>query len=93
MVGLLQPCETRRLGCGALGLTSLLEHPWFDGFDWPALVAGRMPPPFVPPREPTPDMTAQLLADGLAPCMLEPPPVDAAVQVQLGAHPNPNSSP
>ena len=38
-------------------------------------------------------MTAQLLADSLAPCMLEPPPVDAAVQVQLGAIPNLNSSP
>ena len=47
-------------------------------------VAGRLPPPFVPPHEPAEDITAQLLADGLAAAMLEPPPVDAAAQVQFG---------
>ena len=42
VVGLLQPSEAKRLGCGALGFASLLEHTWFDGFDWSALVAGRV---------------------------------------------------
>lgn len=30
------------------GLKHLQEHEWFEGFDWNALQAGEMPPPYVP---------------------------------------------
>ena len=32
VVALLQPCEESRLGCASF--ESLLEHAWFDAFDW-----------------------------------------------------------
>lgn len=47
--GLLQAKPSARLGMPKQGgLKGLKQHQWFDGFDWAALQAGRMKPPFVP---------------------------------------------
>ena len=35
-----------------IGIPEVRMHPFFHGFDWAAFHANRMPPPFVPARDP-----------------------------------------
>ena len=44
--GLIQRKPARRLG--ANGISEIVDHPWFAGFDWKALENKTMVPPFVP---------------------------------------------
>ena len=39
---------TRRLGGGERGALEVMDHPWFDGFDWAALLNKAMRPPWIP---------------------------------------------
>ena len=39
----------KRLGCFGSGARAVKEHPWFDGFDWDALMNRDMKPPYIPP--------------------------------------------
>lgn len=45
---LLQKDPTKRLGYGPDDAEAIKKHPWFDGFDWDALLNKTMPAPFVP---------------------------------------------
>jgi serine/threonine protein kinase len=38
----------RRLGCGEGGPMEIMQHPWFHGVDWDALLQKRIEPPFKP---------------------------------------------
>ena len=38
----------RRMGCMQGGVAEVKQHPWFKGFDWDALAARKMRPPYVP---------------------------------------------
>ena len=40
--------EPMRLGSGPTDVEEVLSHPWFQGFDFDALLNGEYPPPFVP---------------------------------------------
>lgn len=44
--GLVQRKPTKRLG--VTGISELIAHPWFAGFDWQALETRTMVPPFTP---------------------------------------------
>eukprot|EP01029_Cantina_marsupialis_P021610 TRINITY_DN5206_c0_g1_i2.p1 TRINITY_DN5206_c0_g1~~TRINITY_DN5206_c0_g1_i2.p1 ORF type:complete len:437 (+),score=109.47 TRINITY_DN5206_c0_g1_i2:56-1366(+) len=48
--GLLEPNENKRLGCN--GIQEVMDHPWFEGFDWENLKkknpVGTATPPFIP---------------------------------------------
>ena len=33
---------------GRCGIVDVVQDPWFAGFDWHALMSGRMPAPFTP---------------------------------------------
>ena len=66
-----------RLGSGQ-NFGRLLEHAWFDGFDWVALMERRMKPPYVPPSGVRADISESVLQED--PAALEPPPVDDATQ-------------
>ncbi|ORZ35659.1 hypothetical protein BCR44DRAFT_1461002 [Catenaria anguillulae PL171] len=46
--GLLTKDPRKRLGAGALDADEIKRHPFFKGVDWDALLAKRIPPPFVP---------------------------------------------
>jgi len=48
IVGMLAKKPTARLGCLAGSFDDVKAHPFFADFDWYALEAQRMPPPFVP---------------------------------------------
>lgn len=39
---------TGRLGCGDRGPSEIMEHPWFSGINWDALLAKQLAPPFKP---------------------------------------------
>jgi CRP-like cAMP-binding protein len=41
----------RRLGCGDGGIDTLKQHPWFDGFDWNALLRKKIEAPWIPPLQ------------------------------------------
>ena len=43
----LRPEPTERIGArgGVAGLVQLQQQEWYDGFDWPGLLAGSLPPP------------------------------------------------
>ncbi|CAE7688594.1 Prkg1 [Symbiodinium necroappetens] len=43
-----RPLPAERLAVKPGGIKNLQEHEWFEGFDWNALQAGEMPPPYVP---------------------------------------------
>ncbi|CAE7227630.1 PRKG1 [Symbiodinium microadriaticum] len=43
-----RPLSSDRLPMKAGGLKNLQEHEWFEGFDWNALQAGELPPPYAP---------------------------------------------
>eukprot|EP00455_Lapot_gusevi_P041130 TRINITY_DN473_c0_g1_i13.p1 TRINITY_DN473_c0_g1~~TRINITY_DN473_c0_g1_i13.p1 ORF type:complete len:798 (+),score=264.44 TRINITY_DN473_c0_g1_i13:86-2395(+) len=45
---LLNPKPSKRLGAGKHGAADIKNHAWFNGFDWDALMAQRMKPPFQP---------------------------------------------
>jgi serum/glucocorticoid-regulated kinase 2 len=47
IAGLLVKVPSRRLGSVADAL-EVMNHPWFAGFDWKALLARKMTPPFIP---------------------------------------------
>eukprot|EP01046_Picozoa_sp_COSAG06_P029596 COSAG06_NODE_2754_length_6338_cov_31.078859_2_plen_1758_part_00 len=50
---LLAPEPSERLGMLSQGgYAQLRKHKWFDGFDWSALKAGKLPAPWVPPWDP-----------------------------------------
>ena len=61
--GLLDPDESRRLGCSVYGgFAEMMHHGWFaevyhrkgitcPAVDWPALARKEVPPPFVPPED------------------------------------------
>uniref|UniRef100_A0A7S0E308 Protein kinase domain-containing protein n=1 Tax=Phaeocystis antarctica TaxID=33657 RepID=A0A7S0E308_9EUKA len=48
VTSLLRAEEHRRLGCAAEGFLGIQQHPWFDGFDWAALIKKDMQPPHTP---------------------------------------------
>lgn len=83
VVSLLQPFEAMRLGSGQ-NFAGLLEHEWFDGFDWVALLERRMPSPYVPPPSGggsgggATEISEQVLHED--PDALTPPAVDAEMQ-------------
>lgn len=45
---LLHPRPINRLGVIKGGASLIKRHPWFDGFDWDALVKRQLPAPFLP---------------------------------------------
>jgi len=45
---LLNNVQSRRLGKIRSGNSTVMNHKWFDGFDWVALKAGHISPPIVP---------------------------------------------
>lgn len=47
-LALLVKNPTNRLGCGEKGPAEIMEHPWFSGLDWNALLAKQIEPPFKP---------------------------------------------
>ncbi len=47
IAGLLVKVPSRRLGSIADAL-EVMHHPWFAGFDWKALLARKLQPPFIP---------------------------------------------
>jgi serine/threonine protein kinase len=48
LVGLLTKNPARRLGGGALDAEEVMQHPYFAGVDWQAVMTRKVPPPFVP---------------------------------------------
>lgn len=46
--GVLVKNPRRRLGCGDGGVMEIMQHPWFHGVDWDALLQRRIEPPFRP---------------------------------------------
>ena len=48
---LLDKDPTTRLGCGENGCKDIMDHSWFDGCDWEAIITDKMVPPFVPRRD------------------------------------------
>ena len=38
----------RRLGCTKIGVAEIIEHPFFEGFDWKGLLYRSIEPPFIP---------------------------------------------
>ncbi|KAJ0398080.1 hypothetical protein P43SY_001170 [Pythium insidiosum] len=46
--GLLVKNPRRRMGCGEEGPMEIMQHPWFHGVDWDALLQKRVEPPFKP---------------------------------------------
>jgi len=64
---LLAPLAIDRLGMGQGGVLDIMKHPWFTGFDWDAMRAQTMPPPYVPPFDVEPRKWKDLDADKLVP--------------------------
>ena len=54
VTSLLRAEEHKRLGCAAEGFLGIQQHPWFDGFDWAALIKREMQPPHTPQPPSTP---------------------------------------
>ena len=46
--GLFQKNPNQRIGGSDRGAMEIKSHKWFEGFDWDALRAKTIPPPFVP---------------------------------------------
>lgn len=38
----------RRLGCTKIGVGEIIDHPFFEGFDWKGLLYRKIEPPFIP---------------------------------------------
>ena len=47
--GLLTHNPLQRLGCRQNGARDVKAHRWFNAFDFDALLARQLPPPYVPP--------------------------------------------
>ena len=60
----------RRMGCMQGGVAEVKQHPWFKGFDWDALAARKMKPPYVPKAR-SPDRP------DLSPPACSPPPLSS----------------
>ena len=55
---LLKNQQSKRLGNIKGGTSTVVKHKWFSSFDWAALEAGQMAPPFVPKVEGGPGDTS-----------------------------------
>jgi len=60
VTGLLRAEEHKRLGCTPEGFLGIQQHPWFQGFDWAALLRKEMPAPFKPEPNAKPFNEAEL---------------------------------
>ena len=47
-IGLLDPNESTRFGCGQKGFNGVREHAWFKSIDWRALYRQELPAPWLP---------------------------------------------
>lgn len=62
VVSYAQPDLEKRLGCGARGAQDIKDHPYFEDFDWAALEAGTLRPPFACPAPADPLSAAAVAA-------------------------------
>ena len=46
--GLLTTNPVFRLGCGKAGALEIKSHPWFEGLNWEAFAAKKLPAPYLP---------------------------------------------
>merc|ERR1711920_546510 len=57
IIGLLKTCPEKRLACLPGGIDNVKKHAWFAGWDWSAMAALAIPPPYWPLVESRTDLT------------------------------------